>query len=328
MVFGMIHASNTSETQLPKPILPAWIMNTPASETFGSKTLENAGFASGSALALLHVALNDPNIAVPTELLRNRLALRAAVRCLKIEGRSDDDGQVRDAFLLTKPGDIMGPGGDMLALWSKACSISLRNNTSVGGWQDRLIALLPEHIQKQASDLLDAINEADISGSPVARAAQALSLVLGEFPREEAVALLFADVALARALGWSHLIPLMALHMKRGQLNSNQDELLLACHAALAGSSQDATRLVYDLARRAGRLRAVAPKLRAKGADEAVQLFLTQDAVLPSSMPSPRIKGTNVKMTDRAARRFCDRLVELGVVREMTGRPTFRLYGI
>ena len=323
MVFDMIQISNTAETQLSKPILPAWIMNARAPET-----LENAGFTSGSALALLHVALNDPNIAVPTELLRNRLALRAAVQCLKIEGRSDDDGQVRDAFLLTKPGDIMGPGGDMLALWSRVCTISLRNNTSVGGWQDRLIALLPEHLQKQAFDWLNAIVEADTSGSPVAQAARAIYLVLGEFPREETVALVFADVALARALGWSHLIPLMALHMKSGQLNSNQDELLLACHGAIARSSQDATRLVHDLARRAGCLRAIAPKLRARGSDEAVHLFLTEDAVLPSSMLSPRIKGTNVKMTDRAARRFCDRLVELGVVREMTGRSTFRLYGI
>lgn len=31
--------------------------------------------------------------------------------------------------------------------------------------------------------------------------------------------------------------------------------------------------------------------------------------------------------SDRAARRFCDRLVDLGVVRELTGRDTFRLYG-
>ena len=55
---------------------------------------------------------------------------------------------------------------------------------------------------------------------------------------------------------------------------------------------------------------------------------MTKDAVLPSSMLSPKIQGTNVKMTDRAARRFCDRLVELGVVREITGRSTFRFYGI
>ena len=33
-------------------------------------------------------------------------------------------------------------------------------------------------------------------------------------------------------------------------------------------------------------------------------------------------------MSDRAARRLCDRLVALGAVRELTGRDTFRLYGV
>ena len=72
----------------------------------------------------------------------------------------------------------------------------------------------------------------------------------------------------------------------------------------------------------------IAPKLRAKGSDEAVSLFLSHDAVSPSGMLSPMIKGTSFVMTDRAARRLCDRLVELGVVRELTGRAAFRLYGV
>ena len=86
--------------------------------------------------------------------------------------------------------------------------------------------------------------------------------------------------------------------------------------------------MARDLARRAEALRAVAPKLRAKGSAAAVNLFLSEDAVAPASMLSPHIRGTSIPMTDRAARRFCDRLVELGVARELTGRPTFRLYGI
>lgn len=93
-------------------------------------------------------------------------------------------------------------------------------------------------------------------------------------------------------------------------------------------SIEETIGLARDLARRAKDLRAVAPKLRAKGSDAAVDLFLTEDAVAPASMLSPRIRGTRIPMTSRAARRFCDRLVELGVARELTGRPTFRLYGI
>ena len=65
-------------------------------------------------------------------------------------------------------------------------------------------------------------------------------------------------------------------------------------------------------------LRAVAPKLRAKGAGKAVEMFLARDALVPAALP----------LSDRAARRLCDRLVDLGAVRELTGRATFRLYGV
>ena len=62
------------------------------------------------------------------------------------------------------------------------------------------------------------------------------------------------------------------------------------------------------------------PKLRAKGARRVVELLLADDAA-----PARAASGG---LSDRAARRLFDRLVELGAVRELSGRPTFRLYGL
>ena len=150
------------------------------------------------------------------------------------------------------------------------------------------------------------------------RAAMVLEAVLAEAPRADVSALILADAALAQALGWDHVVPLLAAGLKRADLRKQGDDLRLACYRAVVSSVVEAVRLAADLARRAAHLKAVAPKLRAKGAGEAVEMFLTRDAVAPSALPLP----------DRAARRLCDRLVDLGAVRELTGRDTFRLYGV
>ena len=59
-----------------------------------------------------------------------------------------------------------------------------------------------------------------------------------------------------------------------------------------------------------------------------MRLFLAEDALSPGVALSPVIRGSATPMTDRAARRLCDRLATLGVVRELTGRASFRLYGL
>lgn len=309
---------------MPKPLLPAWIVNVPSTGEVGSQFIENAAFLSGAALALLHMVLHDDAFDVPGDLLRSRLGLRAAAACLKIEGRSDSEAIIRDGYLLTKAGDSRGPAGDRLALWLNACSLSLRDKD----WQQRLIALLPQSLQTSAEEWLGTADQTEGQASPIALAARHLHRVVSEFPREETAALLFADLGLARALGWPNIIPLSAHYLRRKDLRAEPHELLAGLHHALARAANDATRLAHDLARRAARLRDIAPKLRAHGADEAIQLFLSRDAILPATMLSPKIQGTNVAMSDRAARRLCDRLVELGVVRELTGRSTFRLYGV
>lgn len=315
----MIQTTHSAKTELPKPILPKWIMDGSVSET-----LETASFASGSAIALLHVALVDTTINVPTELLQSRLALRAAVHCLKLEGRGQTEADIRDAYLLTTAGDAMGPAGEMLALWRAGSTISLKH----AGWQDRFRNLLPGEMQERWPDWLDHLNEN--LGNPVAHARLVLTTIVQDFPRHEAAALLCADIVLARGLGWDRPLPLFGLHLNRKAFRDISDgaAVQISCHNAVAHAAQDAVRLAHDLARRAAHLRAVEPKLRTKGSQDAVRLFLSEDAVLPSTMLSPTIRGSNVPMTPRSARRFCERLIELGVVRELTGRASFRLYGV
>lgn len=89
---------------------------------------------------------------------------------------------------------------------------------------------------------------------------------------------------------------------------------------AYAQAAAEACDLGVDLAARATLLVGVAPKLRAKGAGEVVKLLLEDDAV-----PSSR---SGARLTDRSARRLFERLGGLGAVRELSGRSTFRLYGL
>ncbi|WP_281407007.1 DUF1403 family protein [Mesorhizobium japonicum] len=90
--------------------------------------------------------------------------------------------------------------------------------------------------------------------------------------------------------------------------------------AAQARAALSAVDLSIELGRRAERLIAVAPKLRAKGADLVVEKLLSEDAAV-ASQP---VRG----MSDRGLRRLFDRLVDLGAARELSGRSSFRLYGL
>jgi hypothetical protein len=279
------------------PRMPAWVTSARA------ETPEDVAFLSGAALNHLHVVLGQSN--VPQALLRDRLALRAAEACVAFSGRPERAGELRDVLAFLQPGDLPGPAGETCLAWRRAAErpVSIK----------ALGRALPTFEPGQIATWLDTGK-----GVPVTRAAMALEAVLREAPRAEVPALIFADAALAQTFGWDHVVPLLALGLKRADLRKRGDDLRLACHRALVSSAVEAVCLAADLARRAAHLRAVAPKLRAIGAGDAVEMFLTRDAVAPSALPLP----------DRAARRLCDRLVDLGAVRELTGRDTFRLYGL
>ncbi|MEP5729923.1 MAG: DUF1403 family protein [Sulfitobacter sp.] len=293
------HPTAISDDLCNLPRLPPWVTSA------RPETPEDVAFLSGAALSHLHLVSRQDE--VPQTLLRARLALCAAEACLIHQGRPERVAELRDAVGFLQPGDSPGPAGEVYLAWRRATERPVSVNA--------LHRALPDLEPEQIATWLDAGQ-----GAPVSRAAGALQAVVENRPRDLASALVLADAALAQVFGWSHVVPLLAIGFKRPDLRKRDEELYLACHRTLVDAVQKASRLASDLTRRVARLREVAPKLRAQGSDDAVAMFLSQDALPPMALTSLR--------SDRAARRFCDRLVNLGAVRELTGRDTFRLYGV
>ena len=297
----------------------------PAQVTAGRpETPEAVAFRSGAALTVLDQLVSDPGHGVPLKLLANRLALGAATATSKLEGRLAREADIRDAYRLTPPGAARGPDGDLLAFWREA--VRLRANRT-----GQVADLFDADLANGAEVWLDGAQERARTHGPLAGCAAALRTVLETDDRAERLACLLSDLVLARALNRKVLLPVSAQRLTKAALRDLTEDgqgAELAVQARILETVEGTIRLARDLARRAEALRTIAPKLRAKGSDQAVALFLAEDAVAPSGMLSPHIQGTRTPMTARAARRLCDRLVELGAVRELTGRPTFRLYGI
>ena len=94
---------------------------------------------------------------------------------------------------------------------------------------------------------------------------------------------------------------------------------LAACASAWVKGALAAFELHVDLTRRADALRAADLRRPGKDSGAILTALLTEDALAAQA---------GAKASDRAARRLFDRLTSLGLVRELTGRATFRLYGL
>lgn len=264
---------------------------------------------------MAHLNLATAADPVPQALWRDRLALTAAEVSAGIAGRREGAGAMRDALHLTKAGDDPGPAGSILRQWSRAVSRLI----SVANLGRALEGVAPERI----AVCLDAAGNVT-APTPVDHAALVIEAVLEGNPRGEVAALILADAVLSRALGRDHLLPLLGPVMTARDLRLRGDDLRLCCHRAAVRGVGHALPLANTLARAAVRLRAAVPRLRAKGAARAVEMFLSQDALTPVALA----RAMPESLSDRAARRLCERLVELGALRELSGRDTFRLYGV
>ncbi|WP_246707217.1 DUF1403 family protein [Mesorhizobium sp. NZP2077] len=313
--------------------VPAWLRRAiPDAQNLAGKGVEDVTLAAGATIGALDAVVRRQERWAGA--WRQRLALSAATATAKQAGRVEDESALRDAVLLTRPGDNVGPAGFLLLAWRRLASRPAEDLLT----EKNLAAVLEDlgltRNDEAVSDLTDDLRQ-------LAANAGTVETLVGAFAAAErygfgrVLGAWLADVLLAQRLGWTHAIPLLggeaafavgtgrprrpatAALAAGAETEADRAKSLLGAQARAALRAID---LSAELERRADRLLAVAPKLRAKAADAVVDRLLTDDAIVASE----KIAG----MSDRGLRRLFDRLVELGAVRELSGRPAFRIYGL
>lgn len=286
----------------------------------------DAAFLAGANLAGLDAVIRDnPAWA---GVWRQRLALQAAVASLRLIGRREEQSQLRDAELLRRPGDDPGPGGRVLLSWrqlvARASSFSSDAIARAGASFGLAVSAAEcEMLAGQVSDAVRSDRAAIVAAAELAEQVVRLRL------DAELLALWLADAVLAHKFKWPVPVPLLVTALLDAELRIGPGGRRprpggagwqQAVALAYAKAAESALGSAGELSRRAETLQAIMPKLRAKGAGMVVVSLLNEDALVASA----GIGG----LSDRGSRRLFDRLVALGAVRELSGRSTFRIYGL
>ncbi|MGV8955966.1 MAG: DUF1403 family protein [Cypionkella sp.] len=259
---------------------------------------------------------------------RQRLALQSATAAVNLTGRREDESALRDTHYLRAAGDDPGPAGHILMAWRRLAS------RTTGCDAEMVRPVAEQHFGLQWDDGLAEVvaNAEDMVASPrpaPVLAAEIAAAVYRVRPDAELLGFWLADMLLAQKFRWPIPVPLLMGQVSLPVFKSGENRKRIrpggegwgrAVSLAYATAAAEACDLGADLAQRAGGLTEVAPKLRAKGSGDVIKLLLSDDAV-PGSWSSS-------KLSARGARRLFDRLGDLGAVRELSGRPTFRLYGL
>lgn len=302
------------------PAVPSWALATDGALSDGS-----AAFQAGAALASLDKLARGK--AAWSGVWRQRLALNCAAASMRLAGRAENAAALRDAWHLRPAGADPGPAGAILGAWRQLCvqpsAVSADRLARIVNplglaWDDAALAVLCTEVEKRASQ----------RSAPFAAAAIAAHVVAIR-PDAELFAWWLADVVLAQRLRWPRPLPLLmaqafgpAFRGDAGgkRVRPGERDFERAVCIALAQAAAGACRVAAELSRRAEKLLAVAPKLRAKGAGEVISLLLNEDAVSGSL--------TTKNLSRFAARRLFERLQQLDAVRELSGRTSFRLFGL
>ena len=309
------------------PTAPAWSPRLPGWALLRGRDINETDAAFGAGIALKSL---DDLIRAELPWLgcwHDRLALKSAAVAAKMLGRSEEEGTIRDAVLLTVAGDDSGPAGK---LFLATRMLTRQSGTITTTFVKELCALLGIRWDDALASVPDLVDTATQSGRAVPLAlADLISAIATARPDAEVLALGLAEAVLAHKLNWAKSVPLMLPERYgpafrtiggRGRVRPGEPAYPKAICLALVDGVDAALRSAVEIDRRAARLLSVAPKLRTKGAEPVIQRLLTEDAV-PAS-----VHGSNLSRW--AANRLFERLEGFEAVRELSGRSSFRIFGL
>ncbi|MBY3027328.1 DUF1403 family protein [Rhizobium leguminosarum] len=311
----------------PSPLTPTWPPRLPEWAVTRGRELTDADAAFAAGIALK--SLDDLIRADPPWLgcWRDRLALKSAATAAQMVGRGEVEHALRDAVLLTTPGDDPGPAGK---LFLATRMLTRRSGTVTTSFAKELADLFAIRWDDALSAVPDRIDSAIQSAraAPFV-AADLIAAICTARPDAEVLALGLADVVLTQKLSWLKPVPLLLTERYgaafrtiggRGRVQPGEQAYPKAICLALVDGVEAALRSATEIDRRAGRLMAVAPKLRTKGAEPVIRKLLNEDAV-PASAPGSTLSRW-------AATRLFERLESFDAVRELSGRSSFRIFGL
>jgi len=290
---------------------------------------EDQGFAAGAAAALLDRVVRRQEKC--GGVWRQRLAVSAAAAGVKRVGRVEDEAALRDVWCLRPSGPgllvdgstVLDPAGSFVLAWRRLVTLPAEALLSTGNLAASIGDFGLADAEAIAADITGELQRIAASSNPVfAMVGEALELL-------QTVALgmerdfwpWLADAMTANAFNWPRAVPLFGAQPggRRSRLAGREtfrQPCLAASFGPLCRPSTCRPSLAAVLTGCSLSRRDCGPRGPISSSKTAVRRCACR---LPTDRRHERPRGL---------RRLFERLVELGAVRELSGRSTFRMYGL